>query len=75
MAKTKSDFDMVKIGQTVEEVMEFDEDGDYGFLYVGDTSDIPYESEHYTMDGHLITISYKVHENSYIVIDVHSELI
>ena len=53
----KLDFNGLIKGQSLDEVMVIDPDGEYLFLYTG-RSDTPKVSSHYTKDGYLITIEY-----------------
>ena len=55
--KTKSDFDKLTKGKSLEDVRAIDPDGEYLFLYSG-RNDLPRVSSHYTKDGYLITIEY-----------------
>ena len=66
----KSDFDVVKVGMTLEEVQALFPEGDFMFLFTGvgwprtirtpegELVTIYPSSEHYTVDGYLITIQY-----------------
>lgn len=57
LSKIKSDFDNVKEGQSIDEIKQLDDSGDYIFLYTG-RIDVKKISSHYTCDGYLIQISY-----------------
>ena len=67
----KSNFDELEIGQTLEEVMKIDPNGEYLFLYTG-RNDTPQVSSHYTKDGYLITVEY---DTSNIIININEVLI
>ena len=54
---SKSDFDHLEKGATLNTVQEIDPAGEYLFLYTG-RNDTPRLSTHYTKDGYLITIEY-----------------
>lgn len=69
----KSDFDKLVKGQTLGEVMAFDPDGDYLFLYTG-RNDLPRISSHYTKDGYLIYIEYDDSKDG-IITSITEELI
>ena len=71
MSKSKSSFDVLSIGKSLEDVMELDSDGSYLFLYTG-RNDIPKQSTHYTMDGYLITIEY---DEGNFISNIKTELI
>lgn len=71
MSKSKSSFDVLSVGKSLEDVMELDSDGSYLFLYTG-RNDIPKQSTHYTMDGYLITIEY---DEENLISSIVSELI
>jgi hypothetical protein len=65
---TSAEFMTLQIGDTLTDVMEFDPDGSYLFLYTGVKS--PRGSTHCTKDGYLVLISYD--EHSIITsIDIH----
>lgn len=68
-SKLKSDFSSMKIGQSLDDVMTIDPNGDYLFLYTGCST--PRISSHYTTDGYLIKITY----DNTTVIDIQTELI
>lgn len=53
----RSDFDELAEGRSLDDVMQLDPNGDYGFLYTG-RNDVPRASSHYTKDGYRITIAY-----------------
>lgn len=53
----KKAFDKLEIGQSLQDVMQTDPDGDYLFLYTG-RNDLPKISSHYTKDGYLVSIKY-----------------
>ena len=53
----KSTFDNLSIGQSLNEVISVDPDGEYLFLYTG-RNDFPKISTHYTSDGYVVNISY-----------------
>ena len=59
--KLKADFDRLGIGQSVDDVMAFDPDGEYPFLYT--SSGAPFLSVHCTKDGYGIYIEYDVSWN------------
>lgn len=59
----KSDFDILKIGMSLEEVKKIDPNGDYSFIYTG-RNDLK-TSLHYTKDGYILSIEYD--ENNTIV--------
>ena len=67
----KSNFDELVIGQTLDEVIEIDPNGEYLFLYSG-RNDTPQVSTHYTKDGYLITIEY---DTSNTIISINEDLI
>lgn len=71
MSKSKSSFDNLSIGKSLDDVMELDPDGIYLFLYTG-RNDSPRHSIHYTVDGYLIVIEYD--EENFIT-NIESELI
>ncbi|MDR1892057.1 MAG: hypothetical protein LBQ48_03495 [Oscillospiraceae bacterium] len=71
LLKKKADFESIKVGQTLDEIRDFDETGDYIFLYTGRV-DTPKISSHYTVDGCLFKISY---DDDLKVISIESELI
>lgn len=68
---SKSNFDGLVIGQSLDEVRAIDPNGEYLFLYTG-RNDTPKVSSHYTKDGYLITIEYDV---SNVIISINEELI
>lgn len=70
LGPNKSEFDKVEKGQSLEEIMKLDENGDYTFLYTG--RNIPRVSTHYTKDGYLINIEY---DDSNSIISTTSVLI
>ena len=67
----KSEFDVISIGQSIDEVRDFDSNGDYLFLYTG-RADFPKISSHYTSDGYLIEITY---DDAYRVTNINSQLV
>ena len=67
----KSDFEVLKKGQLLEDVRKIDPNGEYLFLYTG-RNDTPKASYHYTKDGYLITIEYDALNN---IISISEELI
>ena len=71
--RVQSDFDKLVKGQTLGEVMAFDPDGDYLFLYTG-RNDLPRISSHYTKDGYLIYIEYDDSKDG-IITSITEELI
>lgn len=71
MQLLKTDFNGLKKGQSLDEVIAIDPDGVYLFLYTG-RNDIPRKSSHYTKDGYLITVEYDV---SNVIISINEELI
>ena len=68
--KSKSDFDTLVKGQSVDDVMAFDPDGEYAFLYT--SSGGPLLSAHCTKDGYGIYIEY---DASWIIINTYEELL
>ncbi len=52
-----SDYKTIRKGQSLDEVMEKDPNGEYLFLFTG-RDDSPRISCHYSVDGYLITIKY-----------------
>ena len=68
---SKSDFDTLVKGQSLDDVRTIDPNGEYLFLYTG-RNDIPKESSHYTKDGYLITIEY---DASNVIISIDKELL
>lgn len=68
---SKSDFNEMKKGQSLEDVMATDPNGEYLFLYTG-RNDTPRSSSHYTKDGYLITVEY---DESNIITNITEELI
>ena len=68
---SKSDFDGLTKGQSIEEVKTIDPNGEYLFLYTG-RNDTPKVSSHYTKDGYLITIEY---DDFNTIISINEELI
>ena len=68
---SKSDFDGLSKGKSLEDVRTADPDGVYSFLYTG-RNDIPKASAHYTKDGYLIKIEY---DDSNTIISISAELI
>ncbi len=68
---SKSDFNLLSIGQQLADVKMLDPKGDYIFLYTG-RADIPRVSTHYTSDGYLITITY---DDNNIISKIDFELI
>jgi len=69
--QSKSDFDELVKGQSLEEVRAIDPDGVYLFLYTG-RNDTPKVSSHYTKDGYLITIEY---DDTNTITSINEELI
>lgn len=65
------EFNAINIGNTLDDVMKFDENGNYAFLYAGRT-DIDNVSFHYTIDGYALKIYYDLNG---IVTDIEHELI
>lgn len=53
---TSDAFKKIHIGDTLTDVMEFDPNGEYLFLYTG--VQLPHASSHFTTDGYLVVISY-----------------
>ena len=70
-SKMRSDFESIAPGQFVDDVRNFDPDGQFLFLYTG-RNDSPKESAHYTKDGYMVIIRYNA---SHIVENVTFELI
>ena len=68
---SKSDLNKIIKGQSIEEVIKIDPNGEYLFLYTG-RNDVPKTSSHYTKEGYLITIEYDI---SNTVIGINEELI
>ncbi len=68
---TRFAYDVFKIGQSLEEVMTADPEGEYLFLYTG-RNDAPRVSSHYTADGYLITVEY---DASNVIVGIDEELI
>jgi len=71
ISNSKSYFNNLIIGNSIEEVKRIDPNGNYVFLYTG-RNDIPKQSVHYTSDGYLLTISYD--ENN-LISNIESEYI
>ena len=67
---TSSEFLELEIGQHLNEVMEFDENGDYIFLYSGSTK--IKISSHFTLDGYLIELTF---DDDYKLKSIYYELI
>ena len=60
-------FDVVLPGDSINSVMALDAEGYYPFLYTG-RDDFPRISNHFTLDGYLITITYN-RENAVLSIE------
>lgn len=71
LEKLKADFEDLKCGQKLDEVMAIDPAGKYLFLETG-RDDIPRSSEHCTTDGYLITITYDEQNQ---IVDIAEELL
>lgn len=69
--RSKSDFGALIKGESLDEVLKTDPDGEYLFLYTG-KNDTPKASSHYTNDGYLISIEY---DDFNTVISISEELI
>ena len=67
LTKSKKAFDDLKLGQKLDNVQEIDPNGDYTFLYTG-RKDTPRVSTHYTIDRHVVKISY---DNENIITDIN----
>lgn len=67
----KCNFDVLAIGQSLNDVQKIDPKGEYLFLYTG-RNDTPKISTHYTKDGYLITIQY---DDSNVISNIKKELI
>ncbi len=52
-----ADYNNLAIGQSLDNVIDIDSNGEYLFLYTG-RNDTPRISTHYTKDGYIITIEY-----------------
>jgi len=68
--RTSSEFLELEVGQHLDEVMEFDESGDYMFLYSGDSK--IKMSVHFTLDGYLIELTF---DDDYKLESIHCALI
>lgn len=71
VSMSKSDFCDLTNGDTLEDVLELDPNGDYMFLFTG-RNDVPRCSYHYTNDGYMLTILYDFDN---IIIDIKCELV
>lgn len=49
----KADFDAISAGQSLDDVLRLDPNGEYLFLFAG-RNDLPRVSTHYTKDGYII---------------------
>ena len=65
---TKEEFNGIKVGDTLNSVIEFEPNGDYPFLYLS-SSEIPKISTHCTIDGYYILIQYRCSDDgmNYVV--------
>lgn len=69
--KSLREFDVLNIGDSVDDVQKFDENGDFLFLYTGYTG-LPRISQHYTTDGYIVMIHY---DSDYSVTKIENRLI
>ena len=67
----KADFDGISAGQSLEDVLRLDPNGEYLFLFTG-RNDLPRVSNHYTKDGYIISIEY---DASSTIISIQESLI
>ena len=67
---SSAEFMSLRIGDTLEEVWEFDPDGSYPFLYSG--AKLPPFSKHYTTDGYTVEITY---DEGYRITSIDIQLI
>jgi len=68
--RTSNEFLELEIGKYVYDIMEFDENGDYIFLYSGSTK--TKISVHYTLDGYLFELTF---DDDYKLKSIYYELI
>lgn len=68
--KAKADFGSLTKGQSLDDVIAFDPDGDYIFLHTGRNE--PRVSEHSTKDGYIVYIEY---DESYNIMNISAELL
>lgn len=71
MTHTREEFETLQVGDTLDDVMAFDPDGSYLFLYTGRV-DAPRVSTHCTTDGYLVKIAY---DDAGVVTSITSYLI
>lgn len=69
--KLLKDFDVLNIGDSINDVENIDENGDFLFLYTG-YSGVPKISQHYTIDGYMVTIHYN---SSNVITKIENRLI
>ena len=55
--QTKSVYEDLEIGDSIDTVQDLDPKGDYSFMFVG-RNDVPRVSTHYTIDKYVVVISY-----------------
>ncbi len=69
--QSKSSFNVLSVGQSLENAKIIDPKGDYIFLYTG-RNDTPKISTHYTNDGYIIKITY---DDKNLITNIETELI
>ncbi len=69
--KSLKEFDVINIGDSVDDVQKFDENGEFLFLYTG-CIDVPKISQHYTTDGYMVMVYY---DSDYSVTKIENRLI
>ena len=67
----KADFDAISAGQSLDDVLRLDPNGEYLFLFAG-RNDLPRVSTHYTKDGYIISVEY---DTSNTIISIRESLI
>lgn len=67
----KADFDAISAGQSLDDVLRLDPNGEYLFLFTG-RNDLPRVSTHYTKDGYIISMEY---DASNTIISIQESLI
>ncbi len=68
--KSLKEFDVLNVGDSIDDVQKFDENGEFLFLYTG--IDAPKISQHYTIDGYMVMIHYN---SDYSVTEIENRLI
>lgn len=67
----KADFDAISAGQSLDDVLRLDPNGEYLFLFAG-RNDLPRVSTHYTKDDYIILVEY---DTSNTIISIRESLI